>query len=146
MSKKAGKKTKVKVPEIDPNSPEWIEEVARKQSEAYEMVQRAMTRSQVRVRLRVHTKNARECFEIKTVGSPQDAQEAHCFFAGDALRQLQSIPASPHRHTRDTLAACSNARRELIPHLRALCFLVHEGTLHCAAITEDDSRVSWRFI
>ncbi|CAM9388248.1 unnamed protein product, partial [Ectocarpus sp. 13 AM-2016] len=49
MSKKAGKKAKVKVPEIDPNSPEWIEEVARKQSEAYDMVQRAMTRSQIEV-------------------------------------------------------------------------------------------------
>ena len=47
MSKKAGKKTKAKVPEIDPNSPEWLEEVARKQEEAYDMVQRAMTRSQV---------------------------------------------------------------------------------------------------
>lgn len=47
MSKKGGKKTKVVVPEIDPNSPEWMEEVARKQSEAYDMVQRAMTRSQV---------------------------------------------------------------------------------------------------
>ncbi|CAN0156276.1 unnamed protein product, partial [Ectocarpus sp. 12 AP-2014] len=49
MSKKAGKKAKVKVPETDPNSPEWIEEVARKQSEAYDMVQRAMTRSQIEV-------------------------------------------------------------------------------------------------
>lgn len=47
MSKKGGKKAKVVVPEIDPNSPEWMEEVARKQSEAYDMVQRAMTRSQV---------------------------------------------------------------------------------------------------
>lgn len=47
MSKKAGKKAKVKVPEIDPDSPEWIEEVARKQSEAYDLVQRAMIRSQV---------------------------------------------------------------------------------------------------
>lgn len=46
MSKK-GKKAKVTVPEVDPNSPEWMEEVARKQSEAYDMVQRAMTRSQV---------------------------------------------------------------------------------------------------
>lgn len=49
MSKKVGKKAKVKVPEIDPNSPEWMEEVARKQNEAYDIVQRAMTRSQVRV-------------------------------------------------------------------------------------------------
>lgn len=47
MSKKAGKKQKAsKVPEIDPDSPEWQEEVARKQDEAYNMVQRAMIRSQ----------------------------------------------------------------------------------------------------
>lgn len=46
MSKKAGKKQKAKVPEIDPDSPEAQEEIARKQNEAYDMVHRAMIRSQ----------------------------------------------------------------------------------------------------
>ena len=47
MSKKAGKKQKAKIPDIDPDSPEWKEEVARKKGEAYDMVQGAMIRSQV---------------------------------------------------------------------------------------------------
>lgn len=79
MSKKAGKKAKVKVPEIDPDSPEWMEEVARKQTEAYDMVQRAMTRSQVCHRSRIthvpcchsHQTRARCGCEYFAVTSPE---------------------------------------------------------------------------
>lgn len=48
MSKKADKKQKAKVPEVDQDSPEWQDDVARKQAEAYDMIQRAIIRSQVR--------------------------------------------------------------------------------------------------
>lgn len=49
MSKKADKKQqKAKVPEVTQDSPERQEEVARKQREAYDMIQRAIIRSQVR--------------------------------------------------------------------------------------------------
>lgn len=45
MSKKLGKEAKV--PEVDKDAPNGEEELARKHEEAYDMVHRAMIRSQV---------------------------------------------------------------------------------------------------
>ncbi|CAN0050906.1 unnamed protein product, partial [Ectocarpus fasciculatus] len=79
MSKKAGKKAKVKVPEIDPNSPEWIEEVARKQSEAYDMVQRAMTRSQIEVVLATRDNLVIQRAELETKAKQQSQDQSDIY-------------------------------------------------------------------
>ncbi|CAM9499246.1 unnamed protein product [Scytosiphon promiscuus] len=79
MSKKAGKKTKVKVPEVDPNSPEWIEEVARKQSEAYELVQRAMIRSQIDVELTTRDDLVKQKAELETKAKQQSQDQSDIY-------------------------------------------------------------------
>ncbi|CAM9615931.1 unnamed protein product, partial [Ectocarpus sp. 4 AP-2014] len=79
MSKKAGKKAKVKVPEIDPNSPEWIEEVARKQNEAYDMVQRAMTRSQIEVVLATRDNLVIQRAELETKAKQQSQDQSDIY-------------------------------------------------------------------
>ncbi|CAM9197469.1 unnamed protein product [Hapterophycus canaliculatus] len=79
MSKKAGKKTKVKMPEIDPNSPEWIEEVARKQSEAYDLVRRAMIRSQIDVELSTRDDLVKQKAELETKAKQQSQDQSDVY-------------------------------------------------------------------
>eukprot|EP00903_Cladosiphon_okamuranus_P020041 g18408.t1 len=79
MSKKAGKKAKVKVPEIDPNSPEWMEEVARKQNEAYDMVQRAMIRSQIEAVLATRDDLWKQRAELETRAKQQSEEQSDIY-------------------------------------------------------------------
>eukprot|EP00752_Nemacystus_decipiens_P013317 g11795.t2 len=79
MSKKGGKKAKAKVPEIDPDSPEWMEEVARKQTEAYDMVQRAMTRSQIDVVLATRDDLLKQRAELEARAKQQSEDQSEIY-------------------------------------------------------------------